>query len=216
MDSNAIAAVSGDFPKGAHWPAPSIPVVHTPVQLTDTHGVVAGGIGDVNGTEPGSGARFNEGKLRVDLLPLSVVIDALNGPVPCAEASRSPEGIQYLLGRWQDTGDADYLVTAFRYSCGASKYWSFQCLKDCIAVLEYGSKKYASWNWARGMPWSVSYACALRHLDALIRLEEYDPESGYKHMGHVAANILFLLVYVKRYPELNDMPFGVLKAPCGI
>lgn len=109
------------------------------------------GIGDVNSDARGSGARFNTGKTRFDLIPMS-------------------------------------------------------SLRTAAEVLEYGTEKYAAWNWAKGMPWSVPYACMMRHLDAWYRGEEIDPESGKSHLGHAMCNLLMLTHYEDFYPEGDDRP----------
>lgn len=179
------------------------------------------GIGDVNGTDVGSGARFNTGKLRVDLLPLDVILNALDFGWTFDDdpSEHTAQNIREILASWQRLGDKDYLVAALGASIelvGSADTWTFEHFKECIKVLEYGTRKYAAWNWARGSNYSVPFGCALRHLDAIIRGEEIDPESGCSHMGHVTANIVFLLLYLRQYPQLNDMPFAVLHQPCAI
>lgn len=108
-------------------------------------------IGDITSTARGTGARYNDGKTRFDLIPLSA-------------------------------------------------------LTDCADVFAYGAQKYASWNWLRGMPWSVPYACLMRHLDAWQRGEELDPESGLPHLGHAMCNLIMLSHYAKYYREGDDRP----------
>jgi hypothetical protein len=112
---------------------------------------VVKGIGDVNSTVKGSGARYNSNKPDMSLIPL----------------------------------------------------WT---LEDEARVWDYGTKKYNAWNWAKGMPWSVPYACAMRHLAAWQRGEEIDPESGQPHLAHVMCNIRMLTLYSKTYPEGDDRP----------
>ena len=68
------------------------------------------------------------------------------------------------------------------------------------------SGKYAPWNWAKGMPWLVPYACAIRHLGAWFRGEDKDPESGYSHLAHAMGNILMLMHYRSAYPEGDNRP----------
>jgi hypothetical protein len=109
------------------------------------------GIGDINSTAKGSGARYNSGKADFSLIPLST-------------------------------------------------------LEDEARVWEYGTRKYNAWNWAKGMPWSVPYACAMRHLSAWQRGEEIDPESNLPHLAHVMCNIRMLILYAKTYPEGDDRP----------
>lgn len=78
-------------------------------------------------------------------------------------------------------------------------------------VWDYGRRKYAPWNWAKGMPWSVPFACAMRHLAAWQRGEELDPESGFPHLDHIACNIRMLQLFARTYPEGDDRPKELLK-----
>lgn len=79
-------------------------------------------------------------------------------------------------------------------------------LHDEARVWEYGAKKYAAWNWAKGMPWSVPLACALRHLSAWQSGEDLDPESGLPHLAHVMCNLRMLTLYSYTYKEGDDRP----------
>ena len=76
-----------------------------------------------------------------------------------------------------------------------------------------GAKKYSAWNWTKGMPWSVPFACAMRHLSAWQNGEDIDPESGESHLDHVACNIRMLKMYASNYPEGDDrMPASAREA----
>lgn len=108
-------------------------------------------IGDVNSVEKGSGARYNDHKPDLSLIPLCT-------------------------------------------------------LEDEARVWMYGKEKYASWNWAKGMPWSVPFACAMRHLSSWQSGEDIDPESGQPHLAHVMCNIRMLALYSKTYLEGDDRP----------
>lgn len=79
-------------------------------------------------------------------------------------------------------------------------------LEGCAKVFEYGRRKYASWNWAKGMDWSIPYSCMLRHLAAWQRGEDNDPESGLPHLGHVMCNLVMLTTYARTYPEGDNRP----------
>lgn len=84
-------------------------------------------------------------------------------------------------------------------------------LRSAAQVFEYGKAKYAAWNWAKGMPWSVPVDCMLRHLEAIQRGEDIDPESGLPHIGHLMCNALMLATYRETYPEGNDFGSPHLK-----
>jgi hypothetical protein len=116
------------------------------------------GIGDVNSTERGSGARYNSNKPDLSLIPLCT-------------------------------------------------------LEDEARVWMYGKQKYAAWNWAKGMDWSIPLACALRHLSAWQQGEEIDPESGLPHIAHAMCNLRMLTLYSKTYPEGDDRPKQWLQNP---
>ena len=109
------------------------------------------GIGDVNSDAKGSGARYNDGKADISLIPLCT-------------------------------------------------------LEDEARVWMYGKQKYAAWNWAKGMNWSVPLACAMRHIAAWQRGEELDAESGLPHLAHAMCNLRMLTLYSKTYPEGDDRP----------
>jgi hypothetical protein len=79
-------------------------------------------------------------------------------------------------------------------------------LTDCARVFDYGRAKYAAWNWAKGMDWSIPYACAIRHLSAWFDGEDNDPESGQPHLGHVMCNLVMLSTFARTFPEGDDRP----------
>ena len=79
-------------------------------------------------------------------------------------------------------------------------------LEDEARVWMYGAKKYKSWNWAKGMDWSIPYACAMRHLAAWQRGEEVDEESGLPHLAHAMCNLRMLTLYSKTYKEGDNRP----------
>jgi hypothetical protein len=108
-------------------------------------------IGDVNSEERGSGARYNDNKPDLSLIP-------------------------------------------------------FCTLEDEARVWMYGKGKYAAWNWAKGMDWSIPFACLQRHLAAWQRGEEVDPESGLPHLAHAMCNLRMLTLYAKTYPAGDDRP----------
>lgn len=74
-------------------------------------------------------------------------------------------------------------------------------LVDEIRVWEHGKRKYAAWNWAKGMDWEIPFACAMRHMMAWQAGEDLDPESGLPHLAHAMCNLRMLTLYSKTYPE---------------
>lgn len=148
-------------------------------------------VGDLASTEKGTGARANGGKPDYSLLNLQALAASLSH-------RGNIYGVLMDLGLFQETHEPRYLNNAASL---LSAHFD-----DCAKVFEYGKKKYAAWNWAKGMPWSVPLACAVRHLMALYRGEEKDPESGESHWGHVLCNIQMLQTFVATYPEGNDLP----------
>lgn len=79
-------------------------------------------------------------------------------------------------------------------------------MEPVARVWELGAKKYAAWNWAKGMSWSVPIACMIRHIAAYMRGETIDPESGQSHMAHVICNAMMLLHFEEFYTEGDDRP----------
>ncbi len=77
-------------------------------------------------------------------------------------------------------------------------------LEDEIRVWEYGERKYAAYNWTKGMKWSIPFECALRHLEAWQAGIELDEESGLPHLAHAMCNLRMLTLYSKTYPEGDD------------
>jgi hypothetical protein len=155
-----------------------------------------GGIGDVNSDVAGSGARYNVGKTPVELIPVWIIALACPGNSTEDESLEAGDILE-ALGEWQRGESSIWTVfDAFRGD------WT----TDAALVFDYGRKKYAAWNWAKGMAWSVPTACAVRHLLAIRRGEINDPESGKPHRGHVACNLVMLAQYEETYRQGDDRP----------
>lgn len=71
-------------------------------------------------------------------------------------------------------------------------------------VLTFGAKKYASDNWRGGIEFTRLIAAAHRHLAAIQRGEDYDPESGLPHVYHVGCCMQFLGWMMQFKPEMDD------------
>jgi hypothetical protein len=153
-------------------------------------------VGDLDSEERGSGARKNAGKLPMDLVPVRLWLSRW----------RHSGGFEFemalaleAVAEFQE-GDLDALLRWLVDDCAQD--W----MEEAVRVLEFGATKYKAWNWAKGMPWSVCIGCILRHAQAIKNGEDYDPDSGRLHIGHIVCNIIFLNHYTTTYPEGNDMP----------
>ena len=95
-----------------------------------------------------------------------------------------------------------------RYNAGKPDFSliPLSTLEDEARVWGYGKNKYVAWNWAKGMPWSVPLACALRHLAAWQSGEDIDAESGLPHLAHAMCNLRMLTLFSKTYTEGDDRP----------
>ncbi len=84
-------------------------------------------------------------------------------------------------------------------------------LEELGNILAYGSKKYDSWNWSKGIAYTRVIAAILRHTTKYLMGETIDPESGISHMASVMCNAMFLLHFEKLKPECDDRPKEVFK-----
>mgnify|MGYP001602383448 CR=1 FL=1 len=92
------------------------------------------------------------------------------------EVQPSPSG-----GRKLDDGKAGWNLIP----------WS--ALREVVAVLDYGARKYAPDDWRKVPDARRRYHnAAMRHLVASFEGEDIDPESGLPHLAHAAACLLFL------------------------
>lgn len=95
---------------------------------------------------------------------------------------------------------------ALRYNQGKLK-WSlidWKSLEGLVRVLEMGAKKYAPYNWAKGMPVTEVSESLLRHMFAFLEGEDRDKESLELHLSHVLCNAMFLIHIMREKPEFDD------------
>jgi hypothetical protein len=148
-------------------------------------------VGNIHSNEPGSGARYNDGKDPLDLVPARCWADVFRYNSDLLKAA------QYLTAVEEWHRDKDDGIPVYLHEA--------QDLEIAAKVFDYGRKKYAAWNWAKGMQWSVPIGCALRHMLAIHRGEMDDPESKLPHWGHVMCNLIMLDHFIRYYPEGDDM-----------
>lgn len=163
------------------------------------------GIGDVNSAEVGSGARFNGGKTQMEYIPASLIARFYNHlTLKYPNSDNNGEKWQTIkilnhLGKFEE-GD-DSAVQDILGNIPVDHLWD-----STAKQFDFGAKKYAAWNWAKGMPWSVPIACIKRHAVCLLHGESIDPESDVHHYGAIGCNAVMLSHYLEHYPEGDDRP----------
>lgn len=80
-----------------------------------------------------------------------------------------------------------------------------KALEGLATVLTFGAEKYAAHNWRKGISNSRLVAALLRHIFAIQRGEEIDPESGLPHIDHVGCCWMFLSNNMKTRADLDDL-----------
>ncbi|NJO63984.1 MAG: hypothetical protein HC836_39145 [Richelia sp. RM2_1_2] len=73
-------------------------------------------------------------------------------------------------------------------------------------IYTLGSIKYEDRNWEKGMKFSTILASLRRHVNALERGEDIDPDTGIAHFGSVIVNAEMLGTMMQQHPELDDRP----------
>lgn len=169
------------------------------------------GLGDLSSAEKGSGARFNKGKTAVELIPLWIP-----AATHLAVCSRPPTRAVGSEGLYSSEALREMLSLLCDFQIRQAEgqalldilaLLGMDVWKDCADVFDYGRRKYAEWNWAKGMSWSAVVGCAARHLlFGMLAGEALDKESGLPHRGHLACNLVMLLTYIGSFPEGDDRP----------
>jgi hypothetical protein len=78
-------------------------------------------------------------------------------------------------------------------------------------IFAYGARKYERDNWKK-VELGRYYAALNRHLDAYASGENYDSESGFKHLYHAAWNCIALIWFRNNAP----IPEVIVKASKGL
>jgi hypothetical protein len=72
------------------------------------------------------------------------------------------------------------------------------------AVMMFGAVKYDKHNWRKGFDYTSIIDSLERHIAAFKAGENYDPESGLHHLGHVACNVAFLIEHIEQGYGTDD------------
>jgi len=98
-------------------------------------------------------------------------------------------------------------------SKGAAKFDASKIRVDLVpsefifataAVLTYGERKYAAWNWAKGLEKGRIMAAMMRHAMAYMIGENTDRESGLPHTWHMATCLAMLIASEARGTAIED------------
>lgn len=76
-------------------------------------------------------------------------------------------------------------------------------------VLAFGAAKYDERNWEKGMSWGRCFGAMMRHMWAWWGGEKADAETGYSHLHHAAACLMFLIAYEERQIGTDDRKIPV-------
>jgi hypothetical protein len=171
-------------------------------------------VGDVQSNEKGSGARANSNKPDWSLMPLDQITFLMekNPSYDLHNRVYKPDctGMLQMLADIQSLANTHSIEKALYYSVlltmQNNQKTFIEVMEEVIAVWEMGKKKYAPFNWMKGMPWSVPLACSVRHLLKMWKGVSTDQESGRLHGAHLICNLMMLCHYVDYYPEGNDLP----------
>ena len=93
-----------------------------------------------------------------------------------------------------------------RYNNGKLKWSlvSWAALTPMVEVLMFGAKKYASFNWCKGLKYTEISESLQRHLNAFMEGEDNDPESKLSHIGHILCNAMFLSYMTLFKKDMDD------------
>lgn len=102
-------------------------------------------------------------------------------------------------------------MAGLRYNEGKNRLdlLSIPALWEIGRVYTAGAEKYADHNWAKGLSYSATLGCALRHIFKWAVGHPRDEETGCHHLAHAAWNLIALLHFEmqpERYAKFNDLP----------
>jgi hypothetical protein len=72
-----------------------------------------------------------------------------------------------------------------------------------------GAAKYSARQWELGYEWGKSYAALQRHIQAFWGGEDYDEQTGSKHVVAAMWHCVVLATFMDRFPEFDDRPTTV-------
>jgi hypothetical protein len=77
-------------------------------------------------------------------------------------------------------------------------------LEEVARVLGFGGRKYTPENWRNGIAVTRLISSCYRHLSAVNKGEDQDPESGLSHAAHLSCDVMFLHWMLSKRKDLDD------------
>lgn len=77
-------------------------------------------------------------------------------------------------------------------------------IEGLAKVLGFGANKYSPDNWRNGISYRRLISAAYRHLGAINKGENIDPESGEPHVYHLACCNMFLASMMNHRSDMDD------------
>lgn len=107
---------------------------------------------------------------------------------------------------------------ALRFNQGKLRYDLIEprAMEDFVQVLTDGAIKYYDRNWEKGLSWTSVLASLKRHIEAVEKGEDYDPQTGRLHIAHAACNVHFLNAFYYIFPQGDDRKRVIGHRPYGI
>lgn len=158
------------------------------------------------------GDRFNEGKLRLDLI-LPEWVEQIAHAYGSVDALRTRSISKSLTSMMQSKPEhlsswipAAIASIVFELKVKHEMHLD-EIVTDLTEVMVLGEEKYSAWNWAGGMMYGTMMGCANRHWYKSHILDiKTDEESGRNHLSHCLVNVLFISFYQGSGIEgLNDL-----------
>lgn len=103
------------------------------------------------------------------------------------------QDVEAMPTMWEEV-DINSVEKALRFNSAKPKMslLDLHSLVPAVQVLEFGMLKYSRNNWKKGLKRSEVIDSLMRHILAMQKGEEIDPESGLSHIGHIQCNAMFL------------------------
>ena len=146
--------------------------------------------------ETGAVRDISEGKGRCDLLPLEVITDLIE----------DKSLILTMIDDYMRTGHVGYLHAAL--ATFSNNYFgnAYSAILEASIHFEQGCQKYGERNWEKGIPLHCYMDSAVRHYLKFLR-----GDTDERHDRAFIWNILCAIWTHKNKPELNDLPWVVMK-----